>query len=298
MADDITPSQDQTPDAGVEEQQEVTQDVGDEQQEGGYNPAWEPLRQQLGLQFETIKPELAKIDKSFNEHVTKVNGQYAPWKQFAEQGITPEQVSQAFTMLRVMNDNPEEIHAALGKYLQENGRLPENAAEAAQAVEDAASDDDDEFLSDEAKEIKALKQQLADFKALVTGQTEQAQQAAEAAQREAMVVQAEQELQQEFTAFKTAHPGISDEDMLEIQQRHYFYALQGPEHIRSLEDVGKEFFALQERIRSTPRPTDKAPRLPGAGGAVPQGQAKDPSEYSRAESQDALAALLMQGRQQ
>src|SRR5690606_35093109 len=99
MADDITPSQDQTPDAGVEEQQEVTQDVGDEQQEGGYNPAWEPLRQQLGLQFETIKPELAKIDKSFNEHVTKVNGQYAPWKQFAEQGITPEQVSQAFTML-------------------------------------------------------------------------------------------------------------------------------------------------------------------------------------------------------
>lgn len=298
MADDIAPSQDQAPDAGVEEQQEVTQDVGGEQQPGdGYNPAWEPLRQQLGLQFETIKPELAKIDKSFNEHVTKVNGQYAPWKQFAEQGITPEQVSQAFTMLQRLNDNPEEIYNALGKFLQENGRLPQTASEAAQVAEDA-EEDGDEYLSDEAKEIKALKKKLADFEALVTGQTEQAQQAAEAAQREAMVVQAEQELQQEFIAFKTAHPGISDEDMLEIQQRHYFYALQGPEHIRSLEDVGKEFFALQERIRSTPRPTDKAPRLPGAGGAVPQGQAKDPSEYSREESQEALAALLMQGRQQ
>lgn len=294
MADEIATSQDPAPEGAVEQQQEVTSQA--EHQEIGDNPVFEPIRQELGLQYETIKPELLKIEKNFNEHVTKVNGQYAPWKTFADQGITPDQVTQAFSMLQRMNDNPEEIYNALGKFLQENGRLPQTQAEATQAAEDAAADD--EYLSDEAKEINELKKQLADFKALVTGQTEQAQQAAEAAQREAMVVQAEQELQQEFTAFATAHPGISEEDMLEIQQRHYFYALQGPEQMRSLEDVGKEYFALQERIRATPRPTDTAPRLPGAGGAVPQGQAKDPSEYTRSESQDALAALLMQGQQQ
>ena len=295
--DDITPSQDQAPEEGVSEQQQEEVASRTEQQETGDNPVFEPIRQQLGLQYETIKPELLKIEKNFNEHVTKVNSQFAPWKGLAEQGVTPEQVTQSFAILQKLNDNPEEIYQALGQFLQEHGRLPKNAAEAAQAVEEA-EDEDDEYLTDEQKQIRDLQKQVEDFKALITGQTEQAQQAAEAAQREVMVAQAEQELQKEFNDFQAAHPNLSEEDMLEIQQRHYFYALQGPEHIKSLEEVGKEFFSLQERIRSAPRPTDLAPRLPGAGGAVPKGQAKDASEFSRQESQEALAALLMQGRDQ
>lgn len=295
MEDDITPSQDQAP-SGAEEQQEVTQDVGGQQSEGGYHPAYEPLRQQLGLQFETIKPELAKISKSFDEHVTKVNGQLAPWKPMIDQGVTPEKVTQAFTMLQRLNDNPEEIYNALGQFLQENGRLPQNAAEAAQAVEDA-DEGDDEFASPEAKQIRALEKQLQEFKDLFTGQNEQARQAAEAAQYEVEVARANQDVQQEQNAFMAAHPDLAKEDMAEILKRQYYEALQGPEHIRPLEEIGKEFFALQDRIRSAPRPNDLAPRLPGAGGAVPKGQAKDPSEFSRQESQDALAALLMQNQQ-
>lgn len=275
---------------------ETTEQVEDQTPvETGINPVFEPIRQELGLQFEAIHPHLREVEKNFQEHVTKVNGQYAPWKDLAEQGVTPEQVQQSFAMLQRINERPEEIYEALGQFLESNGRLPKTAAEAQQAVEDA---DETEYDSPEAKRVAELEKQLADFQALVAGQNEQAQEAARAAQQEALNVRAETELNQEIAAFQTAHPGLSQDDWREIQQRHYWYALQGPQHIRSIEDVGKEYFALQERIRSAPRPTDSAPRLPGAGGSVPHGQTKDPSQFTRQESQDALVALLQQGKQQ
>lgn len=267
-----------------------------EPQPTGLNPVFEPIRQELGLQFEAIRPKLLEIEKNFNEHVTKTNAKYSPWKQFDEQGVNPDQVTAAFTALQKLNDNPEEIYTALGQFLEENGRLPKNAKEAEEALE-AVDEEDDEYTTPESKKIRELEKQLKDFQALVTGQGEQAQQAAEAARQEALNVRAEQQVAQEYTAFQTAHPNLDPADWQEIQRRHYLYALQGPEHMKSLDEVGKEFFALTERIRSAPRPTDLAPRLPGAGGAVPAGQHKDPSEFSREESQDALADLLIRSKQ-
>ena len=43
------------------------------QHEGGYNPAFEPIRQKLGLQFETIKDDLLEVEKGFNSGITKAN---------------------------------------------------------------------------------------------------------------------------------------------------------------------------------------------------------------------------------
>lgn len=258
--------------------------------ETGYNPVWEPIRTELGLQFETIKPTLAEIDKNFNEHVTKVNGQYEPWKQFDTEGVTPDQVRNAFAMLQNLNDNPREIYDALGKFLAENGQLPETPAEVAKVAADAAQDD--EFLTDEQKQIKAMEQQIADMRALFEGQQTAQQEAQQAAQQERMVQEARTILDKEISDYVTAHPNLSTDDINEIQQRHYAYALQGPEFVKSFAEVGSEYEALLQRVRSAPRATDTAPRLPGAGGAAPTGQTRDPSTFTRAESQDALAALV------
>lgn len=281
----------------LEEHSQETDQQETSTSERGYNPAWEPLRQELGLQFEAIKPELAKIDKSFNEHITKVNAKYEPWKAFDEQGITPDQINVSLQALQRLDANPEEAYIALGKFLEENGRLPKNQKEAQEALDDAEEDEDDEFISPEAKKIKELEKQLQDFQALVTGTTEAAQQAAEEARQAEINRKAEESVAAEYKAFQDAHPDLSQEDWYEIQKRHYLYALQGPDKIRSLEDVGKEYFGLIERIRSAPRPNDLAPRLPGAGGAVPAGQRKDPSEFSREESQEALAELILRSKQ-
>lgn len=286
----------ETPTLEEHSQQDTEQQGTEPQESGGYNPAWEPLRQELGLQFEAIKPELAKIDKSFNEHITKVNAKYEPWKAFDEQGITPDNITMSLQALQRLDANPEEAYQALGKFLEENGRLPKTQKEAQEALDDAQEDDDDEYLSPEAKKIKELEKQIQDFQAIVTGNTEAAQQAAEEARQIEINRKAEESVASEYKAFQDAHPEMSQEDWAEIQKRHYLYALQGPDKIRSLEDVGKEYFALTERIRSAPRPNDLAPRLPGAGGAVPASQRKDPSEFSREESQDALAELIMRNK--
>lgn len=266
-------------------------------EESPFNPVWDPIRQELGVSFEAIKPELAKIDKNFNEHVTKVNAQYEPWKQFDTEGVTPEQVQNAFQMLQNLNDNPEQAYEALGKFLQENGRLPETKAEVAEVAAEA-EDNGDEFLTDEQKELKALKDQVAEFQRLLNGQQEQYQADQEASRQAEMIQEASTLLEQEISTFRQAHPEFSDEDFAEIQQRHYAYALQGPDKIKSFEDVGQEYGSLLARIRSAPRPNDSAPRLPGAGGAVPAGQTKDPSTFTREESQNALVALLTQNNSQ
>ena len=107
---------------------------------------------------------------------------------------------------------------------------------------------------------------------------------------------AEQEVAQEYDTFEKAHPDLSQAEKQEIYNRHFLYAQAGPDKIRSLEDVYGEVSAFRDSIRSAPRPNDLAPRLPGAGGGVPTGQTKDPSEFSREESTDALAALIAQAQ--
>lgn len=252
--------------------------------EGGFNPAWEPLRQSLGIQFEVIKPELAKIDKAAQDHITKVNGSYAPWKDFDTEGITPDQVRQSLAAIQQMNDNPEALYESLGTYLRENGRLPETAAEVAEVVADAEGED----LDPQAKKIAELEDQI---KKLIDNQQAQT----EEQQKQAAEEKAQKEVDAEYSAFEKAHPDLSQADMQTIARLHFAAVSVGDP--KTLEEVGQEYFDLVGRIQSAPRPNDSAPRLPGAGGAAPAPQTKDPSQFSREESQDALAAFLQQSQQ-
>lgn len=270
----------------VEENSQDEQVVEEEpQHEGGYNPVFEPIRQTLGVQFEAIKDDLLKIEKGFNSGITNANSKYAPWKALEEQGYTPDSVSQGFTVLQRLNEAPEEIYQALGQFLKENGRLPETEAEVQQAVEDAEDDD----LPDTDKRLDQLQKQFEEQQRFFEAQQQQFQ-------MEQLNAKAEQEVAREYDAFEKAHPELSEEDKKEIYQRHFQYAASGPQNVRSLEEVAKEFFGLVDRIRSAPRPNDSAPRLPGAGGGVPTGQRKPMDQLSREESQDVMAQLLMQAK--
>lgn len=286
---EIEEGQDQTaeveaPEAGNSPEIETEQQT--EAPEGGINPVWDPIRQELGMQFEAIKPHLLEIDKGFNQGITKANEKYTPWKAFDEQGITPDAINQSFEVLKKLNDSPEEVYAALGQFLQENGRLPQNQAEAAQALEDA---DDEEFESPEQKELRELRAQQEEIQTFLQAQQEQQQ-------TQQLNAKAEQDVAQEYDAFEKAHPDLTQAEKQEIYNRHFLYAQAGPNQVKPLEAVYAEVSAFRDSIRSAPRPNDLAPRLPGAGGGVPTGQTKDPSEFSREESTDALAALIAQAQ--
>ena len=224
------------------------------QHEGGYNPAFEPIRQKLGLQFETIKDDLLEVEKGFNSGITKANSKYAPWKALEDQGLTPDSINQGFGLLRQLNDEPEKIYTALHDFLKQNGRLPQTDAEVQEVIDDAEDDDPEDRISKLFEEREAqLTQQMEQF------------------QMQQMQVKAEQDVAREYADFEKAHPELTDEDRQEIYLRHYQYAASGPQNIRSLEDVAKEYTEFVNRIRSAPRPNDSAPRLPGAGGRDPEG---------------------------
>lgn len=283
---ELEEGQDQTPDV-----EQPTEEVGNSQEqetpvsEDRINPVWEPIRQELGLSFETIKPHLLEIDKGFNQGITKANERYAPWKAFDEQGITPEAINQSFAVLQRLNDSPEEVYAALGQFLQENGRLPQNQQEAEEALDNAG--EEEMYETPEQQKIAELEARLSEFQQFQQAQFEQ-QQMAE------LEARADQEVSQEYEAFEKAHPELTPLEKQEIYKQHYLYAASGPQNMKSLEQVFAEFSEFKGKILATPRPNDLAPRLPGAGGGVPTGQHKDPSQFSREESQDALAALIAQ----
>jgi len=249
------------------------------------NPVWEPLRQELGAQFEIIKPHLLEIDKGYNKGITSANEKFTPWKQFADSGITPDVVTKAFATLQQFDQNPEQAYLALGAFLEKNGRLPKNAAEAAQAVEDQEAADDE--LTEEQKELKALREEIEGFRTYQQAEQQQREQ-------QQLDQQAEQSVQQEYDEFDTAHPGLDPAMKKEILQRHYLYAAAGPESMKTLEQVFAEVDGLRKSFLTAPRPNDTAPRLPGTGGGVPTGETKKVDEYSRTESQDLLAALVSQ----
>lgn len=283
-AEDLSGSEE----VGNSQEVETGQHEDLQSQEGGINPVWDPIRQELGLQFEAIKPHLLEIDKGFNQGITKANEKYTPWKAFDEQGITPDAINQSFAVLQKLNDSPEEVYAALGQFLQENGRLPKNAQEAEQALEDADGAGD-EFETPEQQALRQLQEQQEQMQNFLQAQQQEQQMAV-------LNAKAEQEVAQEYDTFEKAHPDLTQAEKQMVYQQHFLYAQAGPDKIRSLEDVYNEVNGFKNSILSTPRPNDLAPRLPGAGGGVPTGQRKDMAELSREESQDVLANLLIQAR--
>jgi len=71
------------------------------------NPAWNELLGILPDPFKPlVTPHLRKWDKNFTEVQTK----YKPFDTFLEQGVNPEDLTNAYQVFRVLNDNPRAIY--------------------------------------------------------------------------------------------------------------------------------------------------------------------------------------------
>lgn len=72
------------------------------------NPAWKTILDVLPAELHAIvKPELEKWDKGVNARFQEIHGEYAPFKQFKEQGVTPQQIANGLDILGQINQNPK-----------------------------------------------------------------------------------------------------------------------------------------------------------------------------------------------
>ena len=108
--------------------------------------------------------------------------------------------------------------------------------------------------------------------------------------------EADQTLDSEIKALQADETlNLSKDDIREVLQRAvYLTHTTGKQP--SLAEVAQDYVAnVRNRILSTPRPGDSAPRLvPSTGGNAAMAQQKSPSDLSREETQDLIASMLAQ----
>lgn len=273
-----------------EHAQQAAEQGNSQQDQSDGHPAWKPLRDELGdVLFHKIKPHLSEFDSAANKRITDLNSKYEPWKQYADQGVTPDVVGRALGIVQGIDANPLEMFEALKTHLVSQGMLP---AEADKVLEQAGIEDpeaEDEDPRD--AELRALREQQEAIQQFLE-QQEQARVEQEYNR------QADAALTTEIEALRQARPGMTKDEEGLIFNR-FALRVKAGEYDATLEKVAAEFDAERNRILSQPRPNDFAPRIPGAGGSAPTGvpQQKKPDEFTREESQAYFADLLMRGNQ-
>lgn len=242
---------------------------------GGFNPAWEPIKEKLGdAAFQLIQPELGKWDQGVNKRFETINSEYAPYKELG----TPEELQNYRAIVQQMDENPEAMYEALGNFLQENGRMPTKAE-----AQDIADEIDSEGSSEE---IDPRIAELAQGQEAIMAFLEQQQEYE-------LQMEAESELDSEIKELVDSK-GYTEADMQEILRTAAFLSSQTDQFV-PLAQAAEQFDSLRERILTTPRPGDSAPRLLPTSGGTPQGQAqKSVGTMSRNETQDLIAAFLSQ----
>ena len=255
------------------------------------NPFWGEVEKVVGPNtYKLIQPHLAKADTEARNRISQLNQSFAPWKTLSDQGVTPDHVNQAIGVVRQLNDpdGQVQVYESLRTFLEREGRLP-NQGELAQEIEN--NDEDPEEADPRDQELQALKQQQQQIAEFLANQ----QLAAQQQQAEA---EAESWLSSETERVKNAG-GFDDQDMKEIVRIAAFQAQTSGELPESLDAAVAQFSAMRDRIRSTPRPGQLAPRVPsGPGGGTPSAQAVDPGNMSKEQRRELVAQMLQSRRGQ
>jgi hypothetical protein len=246
------------------------------------NPAWESVRTKLDpISFHNIEEDLKGFDKNAESRISSLNQQL---KGYSDLG-TPEQLQNYSNIAQRLDTEPEVIYNALGEFLKENGRLPQNEKEMKEAVdEEEASNENEDAPSDPRfDQLQQQQQKMQDFLD---------QQAEEKNQREA-----DSSLEREIGELKKTHPDFTEADVKDVLMRAAFQ-LQSNGKAGKLSDIAQEYVDnTVNRIRAVPRPGDSAPRLlPTSGGTPGSSQAKPLGKLSRSETQDLIANSIEQSR--
>ena len=116
-------------------------------------------------------------------------------------------------------------------------------------------------------------------------------------QQQAAAQEADTWLETEVSKLKDPKKGFDEADIKEIVRIAAFQAQQTGQDPDSLAAAEAQYVAMRDRIRTTPRPGQVAPRLPsGPGGGTPQQQAVDPSTLTKDQRRELVAQMLQQNR--
>lgn len=265
--------------------QEV-EDQGQDTAEGG-NPAWDSVREKLDpVSFKLIEDDLRNFDTSARTRVETANKAIEPYQQFIDNDISVETLEAALNVFGQINSEPEKVHEVLTSFLQENGRLPQTAAEVAQVQEDIdeAGTAPQQYQPDPRldRAMSFIEQQeQVQFESAINSQIEQ-----------------------EVSQVRLEHPEYSEKDLKAVSRLAALgtqeYINKGSNRLYTMIDAAQEYESMRQDLLSTPRPGNKAPQLVSPTAGVPSGQVEGKSLGQRTNSEtiDLVAELLTRGKSQ
>lgn len=220
------------------------------------NPAWGEIFDKLpGGYNQMIAPTLQKWDQNFQ----KVQEQFSPYKEFADQKVSADDLKQAMELRKLALENPRQIFDVLQQTFGEEWGLtqgqpqvptPQQQVQPQQTeqVTDLSAPPQ-EFDITQHPKFQEIAQQNETIAQYLAGQIQQQQ----AAEQDAA-------LDAEVTRLKEKY-GDWDEKTV------FSYAQANPG--LPLEQFVLQYKALEESIRSRPGAADGHPRLVPPGGGMP-----------------------------
>lgn len=232
------------------------------------NPYWEKVLNEIPSEFHgRITPTFKEWDDNFS----KVQSQYAPYKQLVERNVPYEQIDKSLQLAQLLSTNPELVYQEL------HNRFGQQSEQGQQENED----EDDDFESDEPQAYDLEK----DPRWIAQQEQLQAMQNFFMSQQQAQMDQEiETEIDNEFTALEQQIGRKLDEDeRVEVINRSIYLAdKEGPNAVPDLAKGYEAYNAFVSKVRNT-RPNNTAPDvLSGNGGhAIPPSRLKSTNSEER-----------------
>lgn len=257
---------------------------GDTGPTGGINPAWNDVLSHVPQdKHGAVTPLLQQWDQNFQ----KVQSSYAPYKEFIENQIPPEDLRVALGLARALDERPEDIYQALHQEFgqkmngngngQQQGQLPPGAGEFGG---DQGETGDGEFAGlppEFLQQYQGMQEKLDTVTQILAMQKQQQDEA-----------QQDQEVEQLYTEMMSENPmfaALNEKGLAEPYMNSMFIA--GYDKQQALEQFSN-FVDAVASYHNRPRP----PAIMGAGGYMPE-QSVKPRQLSEKQTSQAMIQMLM-----
>lgn len=240
-------------------------DNGGQGDASGINPAWNDV---LSAVPEDVHSQITPHLRNWDQNFQRVQSDFAPYKEFKEANISPDQIRMGMGIMQALEQNPKQVYDLLQQQFNFGSETGQGE------TEDAPPNEELDNLPDSVKQqlglIPELQKQLETVMNWAVGQQSASSEAQE-----------DEALDNLITGLKSQHGEFDERYVLSLMQ-----AGVDPQ------DAIKEYNSFVEKV-SMDAQRPRAPKILGSGGIVPGEQALDPRKLDPKSTKDLVTQMLM-----
>lgn len=264
----------------------VTEPPVQQPSNSGGHPAWQEILNTIPASLhDSVRPTLEQWDKGVEDKLNKVHSQYAPYKQFLDNGISPDVLDQGVRFVNALNNDPQKVYEQLAEYLGVNsGQGQQNAPEV-----DLGEGQPQQVSDPRIDQLTKQQEQILNT----------IQQAQAAEQQRQMDAWLEQKVTSVNNDVKTKH-GI---DLAANQQAWRFIMSQAAMETSNnqsldpniaIDNAVSAYMDLVGQVRASSASNNAPKVMPPSGGGVPTSNSVDITKMSDKERRTLGAEMLQQ----